>query len=224
VPMHKDVMAQAKEAYFLKLLGSDGVVTNKVAAIKKVRALTGLSLKNAKDLVEAWIPKWTGEDGGYSAETMASAFNPKKKTAKKSGIEMPKGKMPKVKVHKEGIMTKETVELCNAQEVFQPVCGSSSESIYFAIAIGPTVNVGCRVKDGGSVSIRVEGPGLSHDKVREGLKDAGLKPATGGHWSLHMEISNEALIKKAIGAVLYGMSQTFTQVVGDVTPIIGKGA
>ncbi len=194
----------------------------KVAAIKSLRSLTGLSLKNAKALVEVWIIEAPISvdfgNNGVELKPEASAFNPKKSKVK-SKVKS-KGATTKIK---EGVMNQDKVPLCNAENVFQPVGGSGGASVYFAIAIGPTVNVGCRVRDTGYTSIRVEGPGLSDPEVMAQLEAAGLQPAGDSHWSLHLDIPNDGLIKKTIGAVLFSMGLPFDQMTTDVKQIMGKG-
>lgn len=121
---------------------------------------------------------------------------------------------------KESVMTSNPVLLRKATEVLQPVRGSNEESIYYAIAIGGPVNVGCRVKSDGGVSVRVEG---DIDSVSGSLAVAGFTSASEDHWALHMKIPDPILIKKTVGAVLFALSLPFTKLVGDITPIMGKG-
>lgn len=121
-------------------------------------------------------------------------------------------------------MEQSKVALCDAESVFQPVGGSGGSSIYFAIALGPIVNVGCRVRSTGYTSLRVEGPGLNDPEIVKQLEAAGLQPAGPSHWSLHLEIPNDGLIRKTIGAVLFALGLPFDQMTTDVKQIMGKGS
>lgn len=190
-----------------------GSGTDKVKAIKKLRSLTGLGLKEAKELVEKWIDNGTIGDGPKKEESMFEGIFSKKKKAPK--------KAASTKI-KEGIMNTNVIQLKDATDVFQPVSGSGGTSVYFAIAIGDETNVAARIK-GQKVSIRVEGKGVSDPEIRQTLIDAGLSEAGGGHFSLHLSVEPH-LLKKTIGAVLFAIGQPFTQMTADVTPIMGKGS
>lgn len=187
---------------------------NKVAAIKKCRSLTGLGLKEAKDLVDKWIDQlnWAAKiaEPEYEADD-AITTKPKKKKAAKTKI-------------KEGIMSSNVVELRKAKEVFQPVRGSGGSSVYFAIAIG-ALNVATRIKHN-KISIRVEGDALNEPEIKKHLLDAGFKAASDEHFSLHLQVKPE-LIAKTIGALIYAVGAEvggFDAVAADVAPIMGKGA
>jgi len=118
----------------------------------------------------------------------------------------------------ENVMT-----LASASELFQPVGGTSSTSVYFCIALGPDFNVAARITKEGNISIRAEGFKLAqHHKA---LERAGLASASNGHhWSCHMKVDSNLLASKVIGAMLFGMEQPFSAVAINVTPIIGHGA
>jgi hypothetical protein len=221
---------------------------DKVKAIKAVRTMTGLGLKAAKSLCDDW---WDAHE--QTAHAKASAilddieaeeameaehFYPKKKKKKKvsgkpygetefAGAVKKAKVMPKgvyVSNDTEGVMSNVAVPLAKAKEIFQPVGGTDSTSVYFAIAIGPEVNVGCRVTSAGKISIRAEGPGCGKNAVTKQLAAAGLSSASAGHWSVHLNVPDESLTKKTIGAVLFALSLPFTQIAGDVSPIMGKGS
>jgi ribosomal protein L7/L12 len=242
-PQHVDVQGAALEW----MLGG-----NKVGAIKAVRAMTGLGLKPAKELVELW---WAAHEQAAQAKASemlddieaeeameAEHFTPKKKKKKSkkktvsgkpygetefAGLTKKAKAMPKgvyVSDDTEGVMDNVAVPLGEAKEVFQPVGGTDSTSVYFAIAIGPEVNVGCRVTSAGKISIRAEGPGCEKNAVTKQLAAAGLSSASAGHWSVHLNVPDESLTKKTIGAILYALSLPFTQIAGDVSPIMGKGS
>ncbi|MCK5640963.1 MAG: hypothetical protein KAJ19_09210 [Gammaproteobacteria bacterium] len=185
------------------------VAKNKITAIKEHRTLTGASLIVAKDTVDIWWDEYWGE-----AQNLMSV--------KKSNVKKIKPAKGSVTVSaKESVMKGKPVSLRHATEVLQPIKGSSEKSVYYAIAIGGPVNVGCRIREDGYTSIRVEGLELA--SVTDKLALAGLTSAGDLHWSMHLNIEEKLMIRKAVGAILYAMALPFTKIAGDITPIIGEG-
>jgi len=214
------------DPYVKKIIMHDyGVDGNKILAIKKLRGMCGIGLKEAKDLVEDWI-----DEAPYSVEvdtdspSIADLIKKKKKKNKsKLWTKKFKGKAADLKV-KEGVMMQDKVLLREATELFQPVGGSGGGSIYFAIAISDGLNVGCRVKENGSISIRVEGSELAKDDVVTRLQKADLSPAGPEHWSVHMEIPDPTLVKKTIGATLGAIDCEWEKLTMNFGPLVGQGA
>lgn len=112
------------------------------------------------------------------------------------------------------------IKLAGAAALYQPVAGSDADSVYFAIAISPALNVAVRVKGGKTVSIRAEGPGLASMKAT--LKAAGLN-INEGYCSMHLTAETPDLARKSIGAVLFGIGHAFKLMTCDLEPIWNKG-
>jgi hypothetical protein len=183
---------------------------DKVKPIKKLRELTGLGLKEAKDIVEGWI-----DMGSYTPDPDLVA--PKPKVV---------GKGTPV-IDTEADMNAQPVPLKEATKLNQPVCGTSGGSIYHVIALGDSCVVAARIKKNNEIAIRAEV--LAHpnstegQKVKSGLQFAGLDKKGGGHWSLHLEPEDFAMVKRSIGSTLMAMSIPFHGVTTDLNPIQGAG-
>jgi hypothetical protein len=167
---------------------------NKVSAIKKLRELTGISLKEAKNTVESWILcdfiDTTTEPDSVPVNLQASP-----------------------------------VPLKDAQQLNQPVCGTSGGSIYHVIAIGPSCVVAARIRQDNSVALRAEilCKGSKALEARSGLKFAGLDQKPAGHFSLHLEPADFGMVKRTIGSTLMAMSIPFSGVTTDLHPLHGLG-
>lgn len=113
------------------------------------------------------------------------------------------------------------IPLINATTLYQPVNGSSEESVYFAIALHPDIKVAVRIKDNDeatSISIRAEGKPQYHTRMLA----AGLS-SSNSHYSIHLTTPDKTLARKTVGAVLYGMQCQFDSVTTDLDPIWGQG-
>lgn len=103
------------------------------------------------------------------------------------------------------------VRLAQATQVGQPVRGSAGDSVYYAMALSPTLKLGVRVKKTGTVSIRAEGT-PSQQEIKK-LQDAGMSKAGSEHWSIHFDI-HQVPASRCIGAFLMGLEISFdTQIV-----------
>lgn len=189
--------------------------TNKVAAIKVLRNITGMSLKEAKDKVEAWIDQ-EKEAAGPMPDTGVS-FDPETETITIDDD----GEEPAYHAEFDkgyASITDTPVNLSAATKLHQPVTGTSGGSIYHVIALGDDAKVAARIK-GTSVAIRVL-PGT--DKGRAACNLAGLDSKTGGHWSIHLHPDTQLLVKKCIGAVLFAMGLDLTTST-KLDAIVGAG-
>ena len=117
------------------------------------------------------------------------------------------------------------VPLKDAQKLNQPVTGTSGGSIYHVIAIGQDCIVAARIKSNNEIAIRAEviGTGEGAQKARSGLKFAGLDHKPGGHFSLHLEPEDFAMVKRSIGSTLMAMSIPFWGVNTDLHTLQGVG-
>jgi hypothetical protein len=129
-----------------------------------------------------------------------------------------KTNVPKLTLPK---LTSPRVKLCDAQKLRQPVFGSSSESTYFAVALGNGINVAIRAKSCTQLSIRAEGTEIS--TYAEVLKEAGFDKAGDEHYSLHCNPQNTVSMKKVIGSLLYGTGIQFTETFLSLDELVGEG-
>lgn len=195
-----------------------GATKNKVAAIKKFRELTGTSLKEAKDQVEAWLSTGVNitpevGDGIYQVKT----------------VDYPEPKVVGigVAVDMEADMNASPVPLKEATKLNQPVCGTSGGSIYHVIALGESCVVAARIKSNNEIAIRAEvlvpANSTEGQKARSGLKFAGLDQKPAGHWSLHLEPEDFGMVKRSLGSTLMAMSIHFDGVTTNLHPLQGVG-
>ena len=102
-----------------------------------------------------------------------------------------------------------TVHLREAKAVGQKVFGTSSGSVYTAIAIGPRVNLAARLSDG-SLSIRAE---FNNPKTSDlaSLQALGMTKGSDTHYSSHMKVGGVP-VGRIIGALLMDCGELeFTQ-------------
>jgi len=98
---------------------------------------------------------------------------------------------------KKEVLNKEQVKLAEAKELYQPVFGTSSGSVYYVAAIFSGLNVALK-KASNSMSIRVEG---NIKKYQNSLSTLGFT-TKGSYASVHFEIENQELYLKTFGAVI----------------------
>lgn len=215
-PLQEDVYKATKAKYY----ANGGI--NKGAAIKEYRELTGASLKVSKDQIEDWFE------------------SPENKVAAGVGVEstVPDTKAPEVNMEEIKLQSMTTypveldlkatpVPLKEAQKLNQPVLGTSSGSIYHVIAIGQSCVVAARIKKNNEIAIRAEvrvhANSTEGQKARSGLKFAGLKQNPAGHFSLHLEPEDFAMVKRSIGSTLFAMSIPFWGTCTDLGILQGAG-
>ena len=195
--------------------------SNKVAAIKEFRNLMGNSMKEAKDQVEAWI----------DAEELAAGEMPIANEPKIVGKGVPVEDIDFFQAQTvygtELDLKANPVPLKEAQKLNQPVCGTSGGSIYHVIAIGDSCVVAARIRANNEIAIRAE---ITVDlksergqKAKSGLQFAGLKKKNGGHFSLHLEPEDFAMVKRSIGSTIMAMSIPFWGVSTDLHVLHGVG-
>lgn len=198
---------------------------NKVAAIKHLRMLCGLSLKQAKDMVEGWLdafPEAPADDIEAEAQAEGDYFVQGSSTLKAMDL----GKKDWTVEY--SVKLKDTpVPLKEATQLHQPVCGTSGGSIYHTIAMNGDLVVAARITNENSVSLRAESTAHPNStegqKIKAALLAAGLDKKGGGHYSLHLEPDSRALAIKSVGALLFAMQYEFAGVSTNVGAIIGAG-
>ncbi len=108
------------------------------------------------------------------------------------------------------LKTAKVVPLMNATKLYQPVNGTSSGSRYFALAIGPNLRVAGRWQSssgGHSLALRVEGPGLDEEETKALVVGCGLDFKSPKHASVHLSSDSMIDIRKAVGALLFGLGE-----------------
>ena len=205
------------KATMAKYHGKSG--KNKVAAIKEYRNLQGCSLKQAKDQVEAWIlvdesESSLDDDAFTETHDFTKVMEDMKMTQQTVyGVELDLKATP--------------VPLKDAQKLNQPVTGTSGGSIYHVIAVGDSCIVAARIKSNNEIALRAEvrvhANSTEGQKARSGLKFAGLEQKPGGHFSLHLDPEDFAMVKRSIGSTLMAMSIPFWGVTTDLNILQGVG-
>jgi hypothetical protein len=186
----------------------------KVAAIKKYRELSGASLKEAKDQVEAWIDLEEAAAGELPiADEPTNTEEVKLQQQTVYPVELDLNATP--------------VGLRQAQKLNQPVCGTSGGSIYHVIALGKDCVVAARIKKNNEIAIRAEILAAAgtpeHSKAKSGLEFAGLDLKSGGHYSLHLDAPDFGMVKRSIGSTLMSMSIPFFGVNTNLHDLQGAG-
>jgi len=206
---------------------------NKVAAIKEYRNLTGCSLKAAKDMVENWIDAEELAAGAMPiAEDIIDDVLPVDGEGHTETHDFTKVmedmKMTQQTVYNVELDLKATpVPLKEATKLNQPVCGTSGGSIYHVVAIGQNCVVAARIRSNNEIALRAElrcKPNSEDGmKVKSGLQFAGLEKKNGGHFSLHLEPEDFAMVKRSIGSTIMAMSIPFWGVSTDLHVLHGVG-
>lgn len=107
------------------------------------------------------------------------------------------------------LKTATPVPLMEATHLYQPVHGTSAGSRYFVLALGAEIRVAGRWQKGpgaGKLAVRVEGPGVESEDNKELLAAIGLDQKSQTHWSVHLSAVDAVDIRKAVGAILIGLS------------------
>jgi hypothetical protein len=112
--------------------------------------------------------------------------------------------------------TGKTVHLRDAKAVGQKVFGTSSGSVYTAIAIGPRVNIAARLSEG-SLSVRAEfHPNNIKSSDLAALQSLGMTKGSASHYSAHMKLGGVP-IGRIIGALLMDCGDLeFTAKLGSI--------
>lgn len=220
-------MDQFKAEVMVVYQPAHATISNKVAAIKKLRELSYCSLKEAYDKVEEWIDEGSSVfPGGASLKHKAKTFG----DLVKEQQEKVEAEAAPLSTAQENPMYKTTkshiMDLCEAKHLHQAVHGTSPGSRYYVIALGDDVRVAARIKSEADISIRAictKAP-QSHagQKVKVAFERAGLAKAKDGHWSLHLKPNNMVMAERSIGSTLFAMGVPFWAVTGQLSVLVGK--
>lgn len=119
------------------------------------------------------------------------------------------------------------IPLVNADQLFQPVNGTSAGSRYFVVGIGAGIKVAARYKKGASgakLSVRIEGE--SFPKLTMKIQEAGVfGPTFAGTFgdkyaSMHVAVDDKKQAQRVIGAVLGSMAPFIAHPCPDVQPLV----
>lgn len=117
-----------------------------------------------------------------------------------------------------------SVPLATATQLFQPVKGSSANSRYYVVGLGPDVRVAAR-HQGEKLSLRIEGPAMT--KHADKIAAAGIfgPEFTGAfkseYASMHVGgITSKVELQRVIGAVLSSLAPMIANAPADLLPIL----
>lgn len=182
---------------------------NMINAIKVIRDLTQLGLKEAKDIVDA-----VKADNPYKLTlSMEKAVGAQAKLAQagfflKDILNPPSAPNVFPVVKKKGVATTEVIQLRDAAALNQRVHGTSTGSIYRVIAFNDRIKVAARIREKGSISIRVEWTKLTPEE-KEALVNSELSMHD-NYGSLHLE-AQSVPVARIIGGILLGLGLTFEE-------------
>lgn len=114
---------------------------------------------------------------------------------------------------------KEKVKLIQAEELYQPVYGSSTSSVYYVVALYDGLKFAARVKGGGgtrTVSIRVEGSSYAKLKHMSGLQKF---KDNGAYGSIHVNVETVYEAKMLICGLVGGIDLESFSPLPDLTNI-----
>ena len=118
------------------------------------------------------------------------------------------------------VMALDPVLLADANQLYQPVTGTSGGSVYYVMALRPDLKVAARAK-GGKLSVRFEG---DVTKYQPNFAQLGLGMASEKHASMHVEVTTLDMARRTIGAVIFGMGLEWSTDYPKVDHIWQKGA
>lgn len=93
------------------------------------------------------------------------------------------------------------IKLADATEVYTPVTGTSGDSRYYVVGVGPSVRLAVRLNGSSGVSARVEGDALKDSKFRARLQQAGFA-VNDGYASIHTNASDLWQKSRAVYAMI----------------------
>lgn len=114
----------------------------------------------------------------------------------------------------------EPVKLITADTLCQPTKGTSGGSIYYVVALSPSVKMAARIKKHGTISFRIEGT-PSKEEVKK-IQEAGMVQSGPSHWSVHFDSVNVP-IARCVGAFILGLGINFTEQITSINQIKIEG-
>lgn len=123
--------------------------------------------------------------------------------------------------------TDAAVQLKQADQLFQPVKGTSANSRYFVVGLGAGIKVACRYvgsAEKGKMSVRIEGEAFP--KLTMKIQEAGVfGPAFAGSFkgdyaSMHLAVNGKKEVQRVVGAVLGSMAPYIGHACPDVEPLM----
>lgn len=121
------------------------------------------------------------------------------------------------------------VPLRDAEALHQRVVGTSTGSTYVVVALSDkqVVKVAAKIEGEGSLSVRVEGPGLAENEVVAALIAHGLTKKTKlnfTYMSGHYQCDSNAPAAKVLGSILLGCGLTFSTPFPNITKVVEGSA
>lgn len=114
---------------------------------------------------------------------------------------------------------KAPIPLHEATELYQPIIGTSAQSVYHVLAIFDGLNLAARIKPS-KISFRVEGKKLK--TYTSALNDLGFS-IKDQYASAHFDVGDQALALKTVGAVIGRLGFNNLKSAGDPITVMGKG-
>jgi hypothetical protein len=174
--------------------------------------------KMKKSTIDLLKGKTPNADYAFSEESVAAV-------GKTDGLAVMYGTMAQEAV--DVIMKQDRVKLYEATKMYQPVFGTSPGKRYYTIAMSPGLKAAARYAHG-ELSVRLEGAdvktmmGHLNENGFSVKKMKSSTPELAYYASIHLEVSNSVIAKRALGAVLYGVGSNFTTPMPDLSVIEGK--
>lgn len=108
------------------------------------------------------------------------------------------------------------IKLAEATILCQPVKGTSDGSVYYVVAISPSVKMAARIKKNGTISFRIEGK-PSKEEVNL-IQMSGMTPSGSSHWSIHFDPLSVP-VARCVGAFIMGLGINFTEQITSINQI-----
>ena len=220
-----DELKMFKSEVLKDYFGSSGIYHHKVTAIKKLRDLVQISLKDAKHLVEKWVDESLSiVSSTMDGKTLGEILEEHVEEAAADPVSLAQ-ENPEYKSLKSHIM-----DLSEAKHLHQAVYGTSTGSRYYVIALGDDARVAVRIRSETDISINISIKAIctkapqsaAGQKVTAGFERAALAKAKGGHWSLHLNPTSMVMAERSIGSTLFAMGIPFWAVTGQLSVLAGK--
>ncbi len=192
-----------------------------------VQAITDYSKGKAKVAeVEAAVQKVEDDiEAEIAMETEAFAQEADaeyhEQAAQMHPSEVEEGAIPPINVSPQTALKMIPVNLDLAELMYQPVKATTGSSIYHVIALAEGLKIAVRHK-GSTLSLRVAGD-LKKYKDRLSAAGFGLGNLNKGYLSIHMEVEDDVLAAKTIGALIVGTQIPMLTKMPDLSVIKGKG-
>lgn len=114
----------------------------------------------------------------------------------------------------------QVIPLREAKAIGQKVKGTSTGSVYYCVAISPTIRVAARIYKSGSISLRAEWEKASSSELKK-LEDSGMQMKQ-AYGSVHFN-ADGVPFGRVIGAFVLGTGIAWTQIVSNSEELVIEG-